>query len=256
MSSIASVHTQPSKPQGCCDQISMAFGKCWTWIVNAWRWCVDKVFRVVDAIAWSFFRFVGCFSPNLAKNMEIGYGYLATWYARHTAAADKKIAQTAIEDLEKVNRDLNASVLQGSNELSTLKVVHAQKVSESKRLAEERNRDIQAKSLLQGECKRMQKMSALMHAKAQALELENRRVQGRLQTYIEARAPLLTERDSLADELGIAQFHNQRLQMRLDYRTNERDIAFGFIQLLDACQEAQANKIQQSIPLKNFARIK
>lgn len=123
---------------GCCDRIQYALGRCWEWIVDCWHWVVDRVFRVVDAAAFAVFRAVECFSPNLAMRMEAGYGYLATWYARHKAAVREKGLGIQLSHFETNNRNLNRQVeeLQVERERLNLHV---------NRLKEERDEAITAK---------------------------------------------------------------------------------------------------------------
>jgi len=51
----------------CCDQVSRAFGRCWTPIVECFKKCLEAICRVVDIIVGVFFHFVGLFAPRAAS---------------------------------------------------------------------------------------------------------------------------------------------------------------------------------------------
>src|SRR5277367_3624603 len=145
MAAVSNTGVTSNPLKQCCDQIGEAFGRCWTWIVNGFHWCMDKVMQATHAVVFAFFRVVGCFSPTLALKMEAGYGYLRTWYAEHTAGVAQKISKTTIADLESVNRVLHRDVLQNAGDLTALRVEHTRVSTEKERLAEERNADIEAR---------------------------------------------------------------------------------------------------------------
>ncbi|HEV7737192.1 MAG TPA: hypothetical protein VGO47_07465, partial [Chlamydiales bacterium] len=215
----------------CCDQICQAFGRCWTWIVNGFHWCVNKVMQATHAVVFAFFRVVGCFSPTLALKMEAGYGYLRTWYAEHTADVAQKISKTTIADLKSVNRVLHRDVLQNAGDLTALRVEHTRVSSEKKRLAKERNTDIEARVAMEGRCQQMQLETDLNQRRALVLRMENERVNQELQDMIAARAPLLGENRQLLDKLDDVQKQNLLLEMSTRQAQRESDIAYASLQL-------------------------
>ena len=242
-----------SLPTQCCNKIGEAFGRCWTWIVNGFHWCLDKVMQATHAVVFAFFRVVGCFSPTLALKMEAGYGYLRTWYAEHTAGVAQKISKTTIVDLESVNRGLHRDVLQNAGDLTELRVEHTRVSSEKKRLAAERNGDIEARVAMQGQYQQMQLEAQLSQARALALGMENERVNQELQGLIADRAPLLGEKRQLLDKLDGAQKHNVLLMMGMQQANQERDVLYASLQFCQRC-ELTSNPAQKAIKMVNTKR--
>jgi hypothetical protein len=230
MTAVSNAGVTSNPIQQCCDQIGKAFGRCWTWIVNVFHWCVDKVMQATHAVVFAFFRVVGCFSPTLALKLEAGYGYLRTWYAEHTAAVAQKISKTTIADLESVNRGLHRDVLQNAGDLTALRVEHTRVSAEKTRLAEERNADIEARVSMQGRCQYMQLESDVNQTRALALSRENERINQELQDMIADRAPLLGEKRQLLDKLDGVQKQNLLLLMGMHQAQQERDIAYASLQ--------------------------
>lgn len=230
MTAVSNAGITSNPIQRCCDQIGKAFGRCWTWIVNLFHWCVDKVMQATHAVVFAFFRIVGCFSPTLALKMEAGYGYLRTWYAEHTAGVAQKISKKTIADLESVNRGLHRDVLQNAGDLTALRVEHTRVSAEKNRLAEERNTDIEARVSMQGRCEQMQLESDVNQARVLAIGMENERINQELQEMIAGRAPLLGERRQLLDQLDGVQKQNLLLMMGMQQVQHERDIAYASLQ--------------------------
>ncbi len=223
------VTLNPVPPQYCCDQIGEALGRCWTWIVSGWHGSVDKVFQAVDGVAFGFFRVVGCFAPKWALKMEAGYGYLATWYARHTAASAQKVSEAQITDLERVNRGLNKVVVQRTGDWAALQAAHAQGSSERSRLSAERDGDIRARELMQGQHEQMELSSAQISERVTALAEQSREAEKRLQEMITSQAPVLAENGLLADALTNARLEIMRLQLGMRSLVYERDFALTLV---------------------------
>jgi hypothetical protein len=243
-SSERSIQPAP-KPKGCCDQISQALGRCWTWIVNGWHWFVDKVFRCVDAVAFGFFRVVGCFAPKLALKMEAGYGYLATWYARYRASVDKQISDTTIEGLEGVNRKVNEELSQKAGDLAELQVKHREVVSERDRLKAERNTDIEARAHMQGQNQHMERNALLINDRIAFLEKEKLRLEKELQEHILATVPIAKDRDAQSHEIQSLKNERAFLEMRTRFAEEARDLAYKSVEAIELLKSV--SKIQGGV---------
>lgn len=216
----------------CCDQIVEALGRCWTWIVNTWHRCVDKVFQVVDAVAFVFFRIVSCFAPQWATNMEIAYGYVATWYARHKASIAQEIAKTTVAGLEKANRGLHTEMLQNAEELAALKVDCRQMHLSNQRLKTERIEDIRARTEAESQCEQLGLEARFSAARLGVLNKENTRMQQGMQEIIAERAPIVAQNRAFATDLGNLQREIEMLRAHTEFVEAERDVLGQSITLL------------------------
>ena len=224
------------QPQSCCDRVVKALGRCWTWIVNAVRWCMDKAFQGMNVVAFGFFRVVDCFSPSLSRKMETGYLYLSNWYAGHTAAVEKQIADTTITDLKEVSRKTTQELTEKSGELVALKVDHENVTEEVKQLKKERNRDIRAAESAKSKCEVSQQKEEMLTSRIEALTEENGRLQKEIQKTTLEKASAEGDRVILTDDKRGLELKNEVLSIKAKHAIRERDLALESVEALKMFQ--------------------
>ena len=234
MSTVPTVSTgtvQSKQNPSCCETVKQALGRTWQWIKDCWHWLVHRVFRTVDAVAFGFFRVVEWFSPSLARRMEASYGYLATWYTRHTAAVQEEILQTQIAGLEDENRSLNQRVQKVSTDAAQLQVAHSQTTKERDRLKSEREADIRAKNEAEAQRKQAQVENQFIAERNQSLQNEISRLQKELEVLNSKSAADADEKDRLEDERDNLSRSITQLNMQLQNAQRERDLSYSALQL-------------------------
>jgi hypothetical protein len=224
------------QPQSCCDRVVKALGRCWTWIVNAGRWCMDKAFQGMNAVAFGFFRVVDCFSPSLSRKMETGYLYLANWYTGHTAAVQKEIADTTITDLKEVSRKTTQELTEKSGELVVLQVDHKNATEEVRLLKKERNRDIRAVESMKSECELSQQKEEVLTSRIEVLAEENVRLRKEIQETTLEKTSAEGDKTHLTDENNGLEIENKLLSMRVKSAEKERDFALKSVWALEYLQ--------------------
>jgi len=224
------------QPQSCCDRVVKALGRCWTWILNAVRWCMDKVFQGMNVVAFGFFRVVDCFSPSLSRKMETGYLYLANWYAGHTAAVQKQIADTTITDLKEVSRKTTQELTVKTGDLVVLQVDHKNVTEEVKQLKKERNRDIRAVESMKSECELSQEKEAVLTSRIEVLAGENVRLQREIQETTLQKTSAEGDRVILTDDKRELELKNEVLSIKAKHAMRERDLALASVEALKMFQ--------------------
>lgn len=239
--------TQPDcsvqlEPKGCCDQVVQALGRVWTWIVNGWRWLVDKVFRGVDAVAFGFFRVVEFFFPKLALRMEAAYGYLSTWYARHSAAVEKTISDKTIQGLEVTNKQLHQEVEKTKGDFAVLKVKHKQAVAAETHMKSSRNEVVRENARALSVEQESRQEVLLVKEQNTLLETENGQLQERLEEEVSSKGPLVTENVRLTDEVNNLKRETKLANLRKKQAEGERDLALRSVFLIEQLDEMIAQK--------------